>query len=94
MEDDGVEGYVTNDPVLEWVTVRRGDEGRRSRAGVLVETPKMGELLLLSPCLRSGSRTEARTGEVGGKDSSVGFRGARTRLGELEGLAGRCCWGE
>lgn len=82
------------EPVLEWVTARRGDDGRRSLAGVLVETPKTGELLRLSPCLRSGSRTEALIGEVGGNASSTDFRGARTRLGEPEGLAGRRCCGE
>lgn len=92
--EDGVDGYVFSDPVLEWVTVRRGDEGLRSRAGVLVETPRIGELLRLSPCLLSGSRTDERTGEMGGKASSMGFLGIRTRLGEPEGLAGRRCCGE
>lgn len=74
--EDGVDGYVFSDPVLEWVTVRRGDEGLRSRAGVLVETPRIGELLRLSPCLLSGSRTDERTGEMGERPrpwASLGF---------------------
>lgn len=82
---------MLKEPVLELDMARKGDAGRCSRAGVLVEVPKMGELLLRSPWRRSGSRTEARTGDVGGKDSSTGFRGMRIRLGEFEGLAGRLC---
>lgn len=78
--------------MLEDVNVRRGEDGRRSRAGVLVETPMMGEVLRRS-CICSGSRTEVRTGEIGGKASSAGFRGIRTLLGDPEGLPGRC-WGE
>lgn len=73
--------------------VLRGDDGRRSRAGVLDEKPRIGELLRLSPCLRSGSSTDVRTGEIGGKASSAGFRGIRTRLGDPEGLVWRR-WGE
>lgn len=69
--------------------LRRGEDGRRSRFGVLMEAPRIGELLRLSPCLRSGSRIEVLIGDVGGKASSAGFRGMRTRLGEPEGLAGR-----
>lgn len=72
--------------------LRRGEDGRRSRAGVLVEVPIMGEVLRFSPCLCSGSRTEVRMGEMGGKASSAGFRGIRTLLGDPEGLPGRC-WG-
>lgn len=75
--------------MLEDVKDRRGEDGRRSRAGVLVEMPIMGEVLRLS-CLCSGSITEVRTGEIGGKDSSAGFRGIRTLLGDADGLPGRC----
>ena len=92
MEEDGVGGNVPREPVLEDVKARRGEDGRRSRAGVLVEAPIMGELLRLSPCRCSGSRTDVRTGEMGGKASSAGFRGIRIRLGDPEGLPGRR-WG-
>lgn len=88
--EEGVDGgSMGMEPVLECVTLRRGDDGRRIRAGVLVEIPMTGELLLLSGWRRSGSRTDDRMGDVGGKASSTGFRGIRTRLGDCEGLAGR-----
>lgn len=88
--DEGVDGMAVREPVLECDRFRRGEEGRRRRA--LVDTPRLGELLL-SLCRRSGSKTDDRTGEGGGKASSAGFRGVRTRLGEPDGLAGRI-WGE
>lgn len=70
--------------------LRKGDDGRRIR--LFVETPRLGELLR-SLWVRSGSRTEDRTGEGGGNASSSGFRGARTLLGDPEGLSGRRNWG-
>lgn len=90
--DEGVEGKSERELVLEGAKLRSGDAGRRRRFMVLIEEPRIGEVLL-SPGvdLRSVSRTEVRTGDVGGNASSTGFRGVRTRLGDPEGLAGRSC---
>lgn len=86
-------GRVGRDPVLDWERFRIGDEGRRTRVNVpLVEVPNTGEPLL-SAGNRSWSRTDVRTGDVIGNDSSTGFRGVRTLLGDCAGLAGRK-WGE
>ena len=85
----GVEGTAGVGPPPAWA-LRSGEGGRRSLGTLLVETPRIGELLR-SGCLRSGSRTEVRTGEGGGNDSSRGFRGVRILLGEPEGLLGRSC---
>ena len=71
-------------PLAMW---RRGELGRRVLVIGLEVTPRLGELLL-SGILRSGSWTETRVGDVG-KASSTGFRGARTRAGEPDGLCGR-----
>lgn len=86
--EDGVDGGMDSDPVLECAMLRRGEDGRRSRWGLLVETPRLGELLL-SRWARSGSMTDDRTGDGGGNASSSGFRETRTLLGEPEGLSGR-----
>lgn len=89
--DEGVEGKTERELVLGGAKLRSGDAGRR-RFMVLKEVPRIGEVLL-SPGVdrRSGSRTEVRTGDVGGNASSTGFRGVRTRLGDPDGLAGRSC---
>ena len=79
--------------MLECATLRRGEDGRRSRWGLLVEIPKLGEVLP-SRWVRSGSMTDDRTGDEGGNASSSGFRGTRTLLGEPDGLSGRRSWGD
>lgn len=84
-------GKVGRDPVLDWEKFRIGDEVLRTRVNVpLVETPSTGEPLLSAGSL-SWSRTDVRTGDVIGNDSSTGFRGVRTLLGDCAGLAGRNC---
>jgi hypothetical protein len=89
-----VGGRTEREPLLELLAVRKGDEGRRMRPELLLEIPRPGELLL-SVGVRSGSKTDERTGERGGNDSSSGFRGVRTLLGEPEGLSERRrSWGE
>lgn len=83
-------GTPGREPVLECARLRRGDEGLLS-LGADSPTPRFGALLL-SVSFRSVSRTETRVGDEG-NDSSAGFRGTRTRLGDPDGLWGRN-WGE
>lgn len=85
---DGVEGIIGGGATAGGLRFR-GEAGLRT-FGKLVKLPKLGELLR-SACRRSGSKTDVRTGEGGGKASSSGLRGVRTLLGEPEGLLGRSC---
>jgi hypothetical protein len=87
--EDGVIGKPDTEPVPGCETCLRGDEGRRCLLLMLFEdaTLKFGELFR-SVMVRSSSRTEVRTGEVG-KASSTCFRGVRTLLGDPDGLLGR-----
>jgi hypothetical protein len=83
-----VDGKAEYSVAAGWLMWRRGDDGRCKRAAALLGGPRPGEVL------RSWwwSRTDDRTGDTGGKDSSTDLRGGRIRWGEPRGLSGRA-WG-
>jgi len=79
-------GTPGSEPVLEWATWRRGEEGLLSRED---DKPKARfGALLRSDNFRSVSCTKTLVSEDG-KASSTGFRGVRMRLGDPEGLCVR-----
>ena len=84
----GVDGSGDMAFVTGGSACRRGDEVRLWWPLMAAVDPGVGELFLSGNCL-SCSRTEDRTGEVGGKTSSAGFLLGLCLLGDPEGLAGR-----
>lgn len=87
--DEGVDGGSSAELTLGCPRLRSGDTDLRIRAPLLVDDPRLGELLL-SLCPRPESSTEVRTGEDGGNASSRDLRGALDLLGDPKGLSGRC----
>lgn len=80
--DEGVDGSEENDCADGGMAWRRGDAVRRC--------PMMVPSCCCGCCCRSPpSRTDVRTGELGGKASSAGLRRCLVLLGDPEGLSGR-----